>query len=75
MRFDNRRQLAGDAAAHAQSDRLADTLPNTVTESLTKPVPDRVAVAKPCARMFPAAGRDFIQGDDHRRSRGLASGL
>jgi hypothetical protein len=75
MRFDNRRQLAGDAAVHAQSDRLADTFPRTVTESLTKPIPDRVAVAKSCARMFPAAGRDFIQGDDHRRSRGLASGL
>lgn len=75
LRFGDRRRLTGDAGT--QPDRIADTFTaaHTVTESLPQPVPDRVAVAKPCTGMFPAAGRDLIEGDDHGRSRRLAPRL
>lgn len=46
---------------------------------LAKPLSDRVAITQPFSQPFtrlsPTAGRDFIEGDDRRCSRGLPSWL
>jgi hypothetical protein len=73
--FGNRRQFTGER--HAQPNRFADpfAFPNAVIKPLTERVAFAVACAKSGIGMSPAAGRNLIQGDDHRRSRGLACGL
>jgi hypothetical protein len=73
--FGNPRQFTGEP--DAQPLRFADpfAFPDAVSKPLTERIAFAVAFARSRTGMSPAAGRNLIQGDDHRRSRRLASRL
>ncbi len=69
----NPRQFTGEP--HAQPPGFADSF--GFPDAVIKPHAERVAFAVAESRigMPPAAGRNLIQGDDHRCSGGFTSGL